>query len=68
MKADDVEAFCAKTTVQEAATLLLVSLAELHSNARMFGGMDSVSAKIKFKQLEKRGKQVCQRVFSTVTK
>lgn len=68
LKADDVEAFCAKTTVQEAATLLLTALAELHSNARMFGGIESTSFKIKFKQLDKQGKQVCQRIFVPVTK
>ncbi len=42
----------------EAATLLLTGLAEIHSNARMFGGIDSTSFKIKWKQLNKRGKKI----------
>jgi hypothetical protein len=50
-------------TTEDAATLLLVSLAELHSNARMFGGVESVSFKIKWKQLERRGKQICKHCF-----
>lgn len=39
-------------------TLLFVSLAELHANADMFGGTDSISFKMKYKQLDKRGKQL----------
>lgn len=50
-------------SAQDAATLLLVSLAELHSNASMFGGIDSVSFKMKWKQLDRRGKQICKLCF-----
>ena len=39
-------------------TLLLSGLAEIHSNARMFGGMESTSFKIKWKCLNQRGKQI----------
>jgi hypothetical protein len=39
-------------------TLLVTSLCELHSNASMFGGIESTSFKIKYKQLDKRGNQV----------
>jgi len=39
-------------------TILFVSFAELHANADMFGGMDSISFKMKYKQLDKRGKQL----------
>jgi hypothetical protein len=49
---------------KDAVTLLLASLAELHSNARMFGGVDSTSFKIKWKVVEKRGRQVCKHLFS----
>ena len=35
--------------------LLLTALSEIHANAQMFGGIESVSFKIKFKQLSKRG-------------
>lgn len=42
----------------EAATLLLTGLAEIHSNAKMFGGIDSTSFKIKWKHIDKRGKKI----------
>ncbi len=43
---------------KEAATLLITSLCELHSNASMFGGIQSVSFKIKIKKLFKFGKRI----------
>lgn len=49
----------------EASTLLLTGLAELHANASMFGGVDSVSFKIKFKQLNRRGKAITALLQST---
>jgi len=30
----------------------------VHANASMFGGIESTSFKIKFKQISKRGKQI----------
>lgn len=42
----------------EAATLLLTGLAEVHSNAAMFGGIESTSFKIKNKHLRRRGKAI----------
>lgn len=36
-------------------TLLVCALAELHANAAMFGGFDSISFKIKFKALSRLG-------------
>lgn len=48
----------------EAATLMIVGLAEIHSNAAMFGGIDSVSFKIKWKQLDRRGRQVTEAMFT----
>jgi hypothetical protein len=41
-----------------ALTLLLTGLSELHSNSNMFGGVNSVSFKIKYKSLSKRGNQI----------
>ena len=41
-------------------TLLIVGLAELHSNAKLFGGIESVSFKMKWKKLDKRGKWLCK--------
>lgn len=51
-------------TPKDAVTLLLASLSEVHSNARMFGGIESVSFKSKWKTIEKRGKQICKVLFS----
>ncbi len=50
-------------THPEAITLLLAGLAEVHSNAKMFGGLESDSFKIKWKQINKRGKAICQKMF-----
>jgi len=55
IKADGVEEFASRP---EAISLLLTGLSEVHSNASMFGGIESTSFKIKFKQLEKRGKKI----------
>lgn len=41
---------------ETAFTLLVTAFAEIHSNAQMFGGIDSTSFKIKWKKLDKRGK------------
>lgn len=55
LKAENIEEFANRP---EAITLLVVALCEIHANCSMFGGTDSTSFKIKFKHLEKRGKQV----------
>jgi hypothetical protein len=60
MKADEVPGFCLNP---EAITLLLAGLSEVHSNARMFGGLDSVSFKIKWGQINRRGKAICRHLF-----
>lgn len=41
---------------RELATLLMAALSEIHANAEMFGGIESQSFKIKYKQIERRGK------------
>lgn len=55
LKSDGVSDFCQNPY---ALTLLLTGLSELHSNAQMFGGLDSTSFKIKFKCINQRGKQI----------
>ena len=61
LKAVGIKDFIKKE--QEALTLLLVGLAEVHSNAELFGGRNSVSFKIKWKQIDKRGKRICEEIF-----
>lgn len=60
MKASEVDEFCEHVG---AATLLLAGLAEVHSNAKMFGGIESESFKIKWSQINKRGKAICRKLF-----
>lgn len=47
----------------EAITLLLAGLAEVHSNAKMFGGIESESFKIKWSQINRRGRAICLKLF-----
>lgn len=60
MKATDIDSFIQHP---EAITLLVVGFAEVHSNASMFGGIESESFKIKWSQINKRGKAICQKLF-----
>ena len=39
-------------------TLLITALAEIHSNANMFGGIENVSFKQKWKKLDRRGNMI----------
>lgn len=41
-----------------ATTLLITALCEIHSNASMFGGIESTSFKIKWKKINKIGKKI----------
>jgi hypothetical protein len=43
---------------------LLTGLCEIHSNARMFGGIESTGFKIKWKHLDKMGKRIIERIRS----
>jgi hypothetical protein len=63
IKADEVEEFLNSNSLQTVLTLLVTSLCELHSNASMFGGIESTSFKIKYKQLDKRGNQVLKLIL-----
>jgi hypothetical protein len=48
--------------IKDSMTLLITALAELHSNAEMFGGIDSTSFKIKWKTIDRRGKMLMKEV------
>lgn len=52
-------------TIQDSMTLLLAALAEIHSNAKMFSS-ESNSFKIKWKNLDRRGKQICKFYFGDI--
>lgn len=58
IKDADVEGFAQRP---EAATLMMVGLSEIHANASMFGGIDSVSFKMKWKQIDKRGRAILKK-------
>ncbi len=59
--AEEIKRYCEEEwDSKDAFTLLFVSLAEIHSNARLFGGIESVSFKSKWKKLDRRGKQICK--------
>lgn len=45
---------------EDSLTLLVAALSEIHANAKNFGGIDSTSFKIKFKQVDRRGTQICK--------
>lgn len=55
MSADSVDEF---SCLKESATLMLVSYAEVYSNATMFGGIESDNFKIKLKRLNSRSKKI----------
>ena len=57
-----------KWSCQDAVTLLLAALAEVHSNSKMFGGIESTSFKMKWKTVDKRGKQICKFLFKNQEK
>lgn len=60
IKAIEIDEFIQRP---EAITLLLAGLAEVHSNAKLFGGIESESFKIKWSQINKRGKAICLKLF-----
>ena len=62
LKPEQVAEFAAR---KEATTLLIVGLAELHSNATLFGGINSVGFKSKWKKLNRRGKEICDLIQRT---
>jgi hypothetical protein len=64
LKAVDVPAFVQNPN---AATHLLVALAEVTANSQMFGGIESTGFKMKFKHLKSRGNALCGSLFDDQT-
>lgn len=60
IKANQLEDFIGKSKLDFniAISLLITGLTEIHANAEMFGGIESNSYKIKYKQIDLRGKQI----------
>ena len=59
LKSEDVLEFSNRP---EAISLLITALVEIHANASLFGGIDSVSFKIKWKHINKRGKHILDQI------
>jgi hypothetical protein len=58
-----IEQYLKEWDIRDACTLLLAALSELHSNAKMFGGISSISFKSKWKTIDRRGRQICKHYF-----
>jgi len=63
IKEKDMDVF---STKEESISLLLTGLSEIHANAEMFGGINSTSFKIKYKQINTRGKSLLRRLITQV--
>jgi len=62
--AEEIQNYCNNVwTVEDACTLLLAALSEIHSNAALFGGNESQGFKAKWKNLDRRGRQICKHYF-----
>ncbi len=48
---------------ESSISLLIAGLAEIHSNADMFGGIESTNFKIKWKHIDRRGWAICKKLF-----
>lgn len=56
--AQEIDDYLKIWTLEDCMTLLIAALAEVHSNSRMFGGIESNSFKSKWKRINRRGKQI----------
>lgn len=60
IKAEQINSFIGKSQLDKmtAITLIISGLSEIHANAAMFGGINSTSFKIKYKQINTKAKQI----------
>lgn len=56
--AKEIDEYLKIWSKKDAVTLLVAALAEVHANAAMFGGTNSISFKSKWKKINRRGKQI----------
>ena len=59
LKGEGVEVFSHRP---QAFALLLTGLSEVHANASLFGGIESTSFKMKWKNLDKRGRAIVKAI------
>lgn len=52
-------------SVKDSVSILLTSLAEIHSNAKMFGSIEAINFKMKLKTVERRGRQIVKFWFNS---
>lgn len=60
LKSEQLDEFANK---EESISLIVTGLCEIHANASMFGGIESTSFKIKWKQIDKRGRQILNKIL-----
>jgi hypothetical protein len=62
LSSEGIEEFAKKP---EAIVLLLSGLGAIHSNAELFGGLQSDSFKAKWKHLDRKGKAICKAIWGS---
>lgn len=70
IKSDNISDFIGNNNLDFtiAISLLLTGLSEIHANAEMFGGIESTNYKIKYKQIDSRGKQIIKQIINKIKK
>lgn len=63
ISSEELDTKLSEWPIEDVCTLLLVALSEIHSNSKMFGGISSNSFKSKWKKLNRRGNQICRKLF-----
>jgi hypothetical protein len=61
--AEEIDEYLKVWSVEDACTLMIAALAEVYANAKMFGGYDSLSFKIKNTHAAKRSMRICKALF-----